>query len=249
MEKWIKEIVEQVCIGQVLLDSKLESGNRLALITVDNAVEFALKFHASHERLLRPNELNSNDAFFRIIDLITPSKISVDDAKDIKQYHNHRNTLYHGAQLTTVQPRLVIDYIAMAKKLFISLFQYSATEKVWATQVNQVRKALVRDVGILETVIFEEKTVDSLKLVQMKVTSTPMTTESILLAIHGYNTIFARSPTSEELERSLKLSGVPITNQSLMVNVSQQRNAKNIERDSLTLKSAAIDKLKKRYLF
>lgn len=249
MEKWIKEIVEQICIGQVLLESNMESGNRLSLITVDNGVEFALKFYCSHNSLLSQGDLNSNDAFKKAIGVLTPSKISSDDAKDIMQYHNHRNTLYHGAKLTTITDRYVADYIELAKKLLAVLFSYSLTTSVWKTQVNQTRKSLIKQESLLDAVSFEEKIVDNQKLVQMKVSSTPMITESILLIIHGFNTMFARPPNTDEVEKSLRLSGVPITTDALSVKISQLRSGGSIEKGILIIKSPALDKLKKKFLF
>lgn len=241
--------MEQICIGQVLLESELESGNRLALITVDNGVEFALKFYCSHHSLLTQSELNSNDAFKKAVGLLTPSKISQDDAKDIMQYHNHRNTLYHGAKLTTLVDRYVKDYVELAKSLLISLFGYSLNDKIWKMQINQIRKSLIKQEGLLDTVIFEEKEIEGGKLVQVKSSSSLMITESILLTIHGFNTLFARPPNSDELEKCLRISGIPITSDALVVKVSQLRSSKHIEKGILILKCAAIDRLKRKFLF
>jgi hypothetical protein len=219
------------------------------MIAVDNGVEFALKFYTFHNKIMTQGEVNSNDAFKKAVEKLTPAKISPTDGSDIMQYHRHRNDLYHSATFTTISDRYLIDYIKLAKKLLVDLYGYSATEKVWQTQINQTRKALERQESLLDTVIFEPKTIDGSKLIQMKASAVPKNTESILLIIHGYNTIYARPPSNDELAKSLTISGIPMTLDTLQVNLSQQRGLKNIERKSLVLKSSAVEKLKKKFLF
>ncbi len=65
MNAWIKETVEQICVAGILKKSKLDSGRRLSLITVDNAVEVALKFYAGYNSLVREAELEGNPGFLQ----------------------------------------------------------------------------------------------------------------------------------------------------------------------------------------
>jgi hypothetical protein len=249
MQDWIKDIIEQVCIGEVLRQSKLESNNRLSLIVIDNAVEFALKFYASYNALVNQKELATNEGFYKALDAVTPSLISTDDAKELKQFHNHRNSLYHGAKLVTVKDDLIERYVKLAKKIFLSLFKFSMTDQQWKVQINKVRKALVEDEGVLEPISFESREIDGYKLVQMKASAGIMNTEGIQLVIHGYNMTYARSPNIDEFEKSLKISGLAIPSEVLDVNLSQLRSAGKIERRQLSLKSEAVDKLKKKFIF
>lgn len=249
MQDWIKDIVEQVCIGEVLRQSKLESNNRLALILIDNAVEFALKFYASYNTLVNQKDLATNEGFYKALDAVTPSHISIDDAKELKQFHNHRNSLYHGAKLVTVKDDLIERYVKLAKKIFLSLFQFLMTDQQWKVQINKVRKALVEDEGVLEPVSFELKEIEGDKLVQMKVSSAVMNTEGIQLVIHGYNMTYARPPNNNEFQKSLKISGFAIPCNILDVNLSKLRKARKLEKKVLSLRSEAVENLKTKFIF
>lgn len=93
MQDWTAEVVEQICLGEIIFESKIESANRLALIVIDNGVEFALRFYCSHYRLLSQSEVNAGDAFFKALDKLSGQKITSDETRDIGQFHNHRNAL------------------------------------------------------------------------------------------------------------------------------------------------------------
>lgn len=248
MEDWIREIVEQICIAEILRDSKLDSGNRLALISVDNGVEFALKFYASYNRKLKPSELNSNDAFFRVIDLVTPSLITDIQSKDLRQFHEHRNILYHGSKLTTVNPNLVTRYIALSKALIFKLFDYQITTQNWAVLLSGTKKSIVKEHSILEPVIYEDGIVDNCRVLRMIVPSQPKNTETIRLLIHGFYSKYARGPTEEELEKSLNISMHHIPRESLRVQIAQLRRQRKIERDSLSVTPSGVAELRKKFL-
>ena len=57
------------------------------------------------------------------------------EARDIGQFHNHRNALYHGAKLTTVNYGLVSNYLALAKKDSFLSVQLS-DERFWMESTN-----------------------------------------------------------------------------------------------------------------
>jgi hypothetical protein len=249
VEEWIKEIVEQVCIAKVVQASKLESDKRLALIILDNAVESGLKFYASYHGKVDQKNLVTSEGYFNALNAITPSLITAEDAKDLKQFHNHRNSLYHGAKLTTVKDDLIDRYEKLARKLFDVLFQYSMTEPQWKVQINKARIALVKDGGILEPVTYREKEIEGIKLVEMKISSSIKNTEAIQLVIHGYNTTYAREPNCIEFEKSLKVSTIAIPSDTIDVYLSQLRKAGKIERGRLALKPAATDILRKKFIF
>ncbi len=43
MDPWVEDIIEQLCLAQMLAESKVVSGNRLGMIIVDNAIEYMMK--------------------------------------------------------------------------------------------------------------------------------------------------------------------------------------------------------------
>jgi hypothetical protein len=157
MDLWIKEIVEQIALGISLKESKLDSSNRLALIVVDNAVEFGVKFYANTNSLLPKRELTSNDALYRVLELLEKSnKIQADLSRRIKKFHDTRNNLYHGADITTVLDKVINEYVKDSKELFKILFNIQMKESDWQRSVNDVRKELTKvNVSLKEPVSFE----------------------------------------------------------------------------------------------
>ena len=249
MDVWLKEIIEQICVGITLKESKIDSGNRLALIAIDNGVEFGLKFYASYHTLLKRKDLGDNGAFFKVLGLIEGKKISSDLSKRIKQYHNTRNDLYHGAKLTTVGDKVVDAYVKDAKELFRLIFNFQMSESDWRRTVQKIGKQISKyDEPLMEPVNFEKEEVEGSHLIRINTTAKLKNTESIMLILYGYNNQYARIPTDEELEKSLMLSFGGISNSILSARLSDLRKDCSIERKELKLKGKGLNKLKKKFL-
>jgi len=249
MDSWIKEIVEQICVGTILRESKLDSGNRLALICVDNGVEVALKFYASYHSLLKDQELDSPQAFFLALDKIKDlGKIDDTEAKDTKQFHRIRNDLYHRAKLTTVKDRVIEDYVKLARILLNRLYDFQVSDLEWKKLVNETRKSLIRErIELREPVEYEMTEVQGSHLVRMKTPAKLQNTESIMLIIHGFITKYARSPTKEEVKKSLMISGRDISDDVITVRISDLRKTRYLERNQLKLKGKALNRLLKKF--
>jgi len=250
MDHWVKEIVEQIAIGIVLQESKLDSSNRLALICVDNGVEVALKFYASFNGLLSDRDLNSQQGFYSALGKIKDEGIISDDnARNITQNHKVRNDLYHGAKLTTVNPKIVNEYIKLIKSILFKLFNFQTNEAGWARIVNDIKKEVVKEKSeIKDPVEYSEKEVDGEHLVQMKTAVDPKNTESIMLTIFGFISKFARSPTKEELKKSLMISGRDIPENVLDARIFELRKSGSIEKGQLKLKGKALKQLRKKFI-
>jgi hypothetical protein len=248
MENWLKEIIEQICIGNILSESKIEVGNRLALIIVDNAVEFGLKFYASYNNLLSDKQLDSSDAFFQILEKLSGNKIEEKEAKDIKQYHKLRNDLYHRAKLTTVKEAVIRNYTRLAKSLFKNLFDFEITDFQWNKLTSELSRKLSGQ-GIKEPIEYEKIEYDSKKLLKIKTFSNLRITDAVNLLIHGFITNYMQEPTFDELKKSLMASGQSdITDSVLRATISNLKKSGFIEKNKLKLKSKALEKLRKTFL-
>lgn len=249
MNPWIKEMVEQICVGIILQESKLDSGNRLALISVDNAVEVALKFYASYHTLLKDSELDSPQGFFTALEKIKDTgKIDDAEAKDIRQFHKIRNDLYHRAKLTTVKEGVINSYVKLAKTILSKLYDFHASDFEWKKLVNDTRRSLVKEkVEFKQPVEYERDEVEGSHLVRMKTIAKLQNTESIMLVIHGFIMKYARTPTKEELKKSLMISGRDISNNVLDARISELRKAGYLEKE-LKLKGRALNRLRKKFL-
>ncbi|MEM3112538.1 MAG: hypothetical protein QXY90_05815 [Candidatus Anstonellales archaeon] len=250
MDLWVKEIVEQIALGISLKESTLDSSNRLALIVVDNAVEFGVKFYAKTNSLLPKKELSSNDALYKVLGILeSNNKISADLSRRIKQFHDTRNNLYHGADITTVLDKVINEYVKDAKELFKILFNIQMKESDWQRSVNDVRKELTKvNVSLKEPVSFEAVEIEGKHLVRVITPADPKNTEQIMLAIFGYQVTRARTPLDEELKQSLMLSGFSIPENVLAARLSELRSNGSIERREFRLKGKGESKLRKKFL-
>ena len=249
---WLKEIMEQVAVAKILNESGIDSGSRLALIVVDNSVEFALKFYVENNELTTKHVLTKDQlqkietSFPTVLDaVIGYAKIDIDKG-DFISYHNTRNDLYHRGKPVTVMPKYVDDYIEKAKDIFKKLFNFELKQMEWDKIINDIRKSFLekKKIQIKETVEFEK--VDS--LIRMKTYAKIKNTESIMLIIFGFLGNYARPPTSEELKKSLMISGQTIPDNILGARITELRRSGYIERDRLLLKGKAQNKLRKRFL-
>ena len=137
----IKEVVEQICASLVLKQGKLESGNRLALIILDNAVELTLKSYASYHSLLKGSKI-TQQAFSSILNIIKDqNKIVSSEEKGIKKYHRIRSELYHGANLTAPKDNAIDEYVVLAKILLARLYDFRASKLEWEKMVNDMRRS------------------------------------------------------------------------------------------------------------
>ncbi len=126
---WISGPIELIKHGL----NHIEEGNdfdlRIAMISIDNAVELAIKiFFALNRRSfgLKRNEYKTAISNFpNLLDTLEKyaiGQISDDDLDAIEQFHIIRNNLYHQGIGITVQLNIVERYALLAKDLMSRLF-------------------------------------------------------------------------------------------------------------------------------
>ena len=116
----------------------LQDGNpfdfRIAMISIDNAVELAIRTYLGLPRRIRGSdgpsrrELESAIGFPELLDLLErhgEDRLSGIELGDIEWYHRLRNTLYHDGNGVTVDPDKVDAYHQIALLLFQNLFDTS----------------------------------------------------------------------------------------------------------------------------
>ena len=141
----VKEIVEQICVSLVLKRGKLDSGNRLALIILDNAIELTLKSYANYHSLLKGSKITSQQAFSSILKIIKDqNKIVKSEEKSIKKYHRICSEPYHGANLTSSKDSTLEEYVVLAKILLARLYDFRASKPEWEKMVDDTRRSLTK---------------------------------------------------------------------------------------------------------
>lgn len=248
MQDWTREIIEQICTGEIILEGNLESGNRLALIVIDNAVEFALKHYAARNTSF--TQLRSNEAFYQIISKIENDNITIDEAKDIRAYHGIRNTLYHEGKLITVKSSVVTEYAKLAKVVLAQVLDYKLDDKGWKTERSKVRELLLDskdEGGVLESVHYETKEIDGIQAIKMTIYSETTTFNEILLVINGFNSNYGREPSRLELETSFAISNVVVPPRDFSMLLSKLRTTKRLQREKISLSASALRVLRKKF--
>lgn len=104
---------------------------RIAMISIDNAVELAIKTYLSLPKRIRGSEGPSSkrlqeagSSFPGLLDLLeefAKGRLSNLDLGDIEVYHHLRNRLYHDGNGITVDPEHVDSYLQIAKVLLNNL--------------------------------------------------------------------------------------------------------------------------------
>lgn len=104
---------------------------RIAMISIDNAVELSIKTYLGLPKRVRgtdgPSRRELEDASSRFPDLLdllemhAEDKLPGVDLGDVEGYHRLRNTLYHDGNGVTVDPQHVDGYLQAAKVLVKAL--------------------------------------------------------------------------------------------------------------------------------
>lgn len=130
-----REILEH---GVALLRKDTEKYRRLALLSIDNAVELTIKTYlglpkrVTGLKLSRGKYLEISQSFPALLDALEehgPDKLAGVDLGEIEWYHRLRNELYHQGNGLNVDREKVQVYAELAKILFRNLFGIEVGEE------------------------------------------------------------------------------------------------------------------------
>lgn len=129
---WASGPAEILQHGLSLIKEDSDKNRRLAMLSIDNAVELTLKTYLGLPRRVtgihlprsRFQEISENfPALLDAIEQHAAAKIQGIDLGEIEWYHRLRNELYHQGNGLTVEKQKVELYAQLAKQLFESLFE------------------------------------------------------------------------------------------------------------------------------
>jgi len=251
MQTWLEEdLIEQICIAQILRDSETISGRRLAMIIVDNSVEYMIKAYG--DTVLVPDKIKkykweeTKESFRKTLDFVAANSKFTENPDDVFHYHEKlRNPLYHEAAPLSVQPKKVNEYVDKAKIIINDLFSVHLSDKEWDNRIRKTQLALSGKTKpkLVEFFKLDDGLPKFLTNIQLR------DTEAILLMIYGFAIITGRAPVNiEEIEKCLNYSGHPIKRDRIAVNVSHLRTAKKINKSNLTLETKTRDYIKIKYI-
>lgn len=128
-ETWISGPLELLEHAALHIKEGKEFDLRIALISIDNAVEISIKIYLIINRrsigLSRKDFNNAKNSFPFLLDLLwkyAPDKTSESDLDAIEYYHKIRNNLYHEPVGITTKEKIVELYFTLAKNLITKLF-------------------------------------------------------------------------------------------------------------------------------
>jgi len=131
------EIVTQLCLGVILKESNLPSANRLALQSIDQAADAALKLYASQHEI----DTNTSDVFTSVLPKVKDENLIIsNDVKAIMKCHKISDEITFSDSV--VETQVVDEYITLVKILLAHLHNYRASKAKWAEQVNNIRRSL-----------------------------------------------------------------------------------------------------------
>ena len=125
-----KELLQHA-VGHLSLDGEFD--RRIAMISVDNAVELMIKTYLGLPRRRSGVKVpsrkqleeasNSFPALLDLLDDFARDKLTGVSLDELEWYHRIRNQLYHAGNGITVDAARVQTYLSLAKTLFQNLFE------------------------------------------------------------------------------------------------------------------------------
>jgi len=245
----IDDIIEQICISNVLMESTTLSGKRLSMIVIDNAVEFMLKAYGDTQligKVIKKEDWEKKkESFKQLLDFVfLHGKVTL-NAQDILDYHNLRNGLYHEALPYSVEPPKLKDYIGKAQTLLDKLFGKKFTDKEWKHRIDKARLGLAAKQKA-KLVEFDKVDDNHIKIITEALPLKDV--DAICLVVHGFDVVLGRTPSLDELESSLGFSGQSIRPREKLTNqIGQLRARRILNTGEYSLSSGARNKLTKKF--
>lgn len=131
---WAAYLAEFLLHGLWHLHQDSEKDRRMALITIDGAVEmvmrtfFILPSHVTGLYLSRKERDSIGEGFCDLVDAVrkfAPERMSEHELNDIESYHRCRNELSRTGNGAMVECHKVEAYGVIAKRLFSALYGYN----------------------------------------------------------------------------------------------------------------------------
>lgn len=241
MKAWTEDAIEQIATAELLNAANTSTGERLAFIICDNAVEYmmiaytAVEKHLVHSKIKPQDWEQTKRAFHKLLAFTVAQEPKLAKHQgDIQSFHNTRNDLYHTGTPLTVKPAHVSKYLAIAKEAVEILFGEKLSNEDWEKKVATLNLVLAEKAGksIKAAVTIEAKA----GAVQVETNAELKLPEILCVVIEAFNSTVGQPPTFEQLKTSLALSHAGhLSGQNLSKRIHDARKKGLIQKDRLAL--------------
>lgn len=166
IDPWLSEFKELIDLSVTLFGGKHESGSRIAVVLLDNCVEFMYKAYlrivkqvvgTKKKHRITPNEWESETSrrFDKLAKAIeTHSKLPKDLIDDSLLYHSIRNELYHTDTPMKTSDKVFREQLNLVLEILDGLFEIDYSQSRIATltitEKHPILKAAISQVDLLE---------------------------------------------------------------------------------------------------
>lgn len=258
MEVWLKEIIDQMVLGELPASTSISCGTRFALIAMDNAMEYMLIAYITlvrqviggqgpeHITLKEWNEISR--AFDRLLGRVVKLCPELaDEQAEILRKHSLRNDLYHSGLPITVNPSHVRHYLDTGKTALRKLFAITLTDEEWAARVASLGRALESGkppAPAALSVIYESIDDGS---ICFTTPGTPTHHQAIGIVLTGLAKRGNISPDYATVLTSLQRSGLALSYHAFTSRIAEMRRKGWLQKERLALSAQARKDLAKHF--
>ena len=241
MKAWTEDAVEQIATAEILNSANTSTGERLALVICDNAIEYMMIAYTEMEKHLVHKTIKpdlwdgTKRAHHRLLQwTASQSPAFAAHASDIASFHTTRNTLYHAGTPISVKAAHVGKYLKIAKDVVSILFSENLSDADWDRKVAVVNQAIAKQTGKTIKAATTIETQDG--AVKVSTSASLTNIETLCVVLGSFVSKLGQEPTMGQLETSLALSSAShLRGPNLTRRIYDCRKKKLIQKDALRL--------------
>ena len=253
MSDWKDDVIEQISIALYLLESGLETAERLSMIITDNAVEFTLKAYVETEqrgvgsgKLISKKDWEQKKSRFpELVDFVLNLENTTADKTKILEYHDLRNGLYHDRKTLSIKPKKILAYIEQCKIILYDFAKFSLSDAGWQGNVNDIKIQIERKTAKSKKPLIRYDC--SSKLPKFNTAENLNDTDAVMIDIDCYTVTEGDAPTIQQLESILTMSRHPIDQATINKRISHLRGKKLMRKDVLKLDPDGYKNLQEKF--
>jgi len=214
MKPWVEDAIEQIATADVLNCAGTSTGERLAYIVCDNAIEFMMIAYVEKQAQLVHTKIKPKDwdltrsKFHSLLNLVVANASALScHQSDIQTNHDTRNELYHTGQPLSVKSAHVEKYLVIARDLVQILFSEKLTKDDWAQRSAAVSAKIEGSGGKKIKALLVVQDVND--VIQLETSHDLSDQALICVVLDAFMTRKGQAPTRPQLEQSLRQSHAP----------------------------------------